>query len=507
MANGVISGPPQVDFYSMLSGLGDTIQKNAKLQQEQGLRDALKDGIPKRPDGSTDLNAIGDIAARHGADLNTTLSIAQLAEAQRRSDQELAASKEFRASIPGIIGGKDAPETPAPTTPFTTLGGRPVPVRSTSKVWGDKEAEDAGLYEKPAAPVQVAQAGQPPAAPLSLAPSAPQAAAPPSPPRLPAAPPAVAAPAPAQPGVTVPEKGIDLSDKIPALVAASSNPRLPAQDRELAKTLLAQAFTQNKEGSDIEKYRFAVNQGFRGSLIDFENILKRPMVNVDNRGESAQAVEVGKAKGKAQAADIEAGNHAMPKLRQLATLDNANKAGGDDISSGPFGELMLKGKQGLNEIAGEDLTNVAPSEVIKKIGFGLATNLTKAITQRPAQQEFMKALENVPNLMMSKTGRTAMTSIMTQEARAEQEIGRLAARHKDVEGGPVWQEAKDKYYEDHPLMSPFTGKPFTPSDIQMIVKSVPPTDGNAPSGAQAGVTRSDVMKVLKQRPEFNAPAQ
>jgi hypothetical protein len=34
MANG-FQGPPAVDFYSMLSGLGDTLQANAALKQKQ----------------------------------------------------------------------------------------------------------------------------------------------------------------------------------------------------------------------------------------------------------------------------------------------------------------------------------------------------------------------------------------------------------------------------------------------------------------------------------------
>lgn len=246
---------------------------------------------------------------------------------------------------------------------------------------------------------------------------------------------------------------------------------------------------------NLVEYNAAVKQGYKGSLVDFIKEKKAPLVNIDQKTEGAQSVEVGKALGKTQAADIEAGSHAMSTLRQLATLDNANKAGGDDISSGPFGELVLKGKQGLNEIAGEDLANAAPAEVIKKVGFGLATNLTKAITNRPAQMEFMKALENVPNLMMSKTGREAMTSIMTQEKVAEQEIGKIASRHRDVANGPVWQEVKDKYYDEHPLISPFTGKPFSPADIDMVVKSVPGNKAAAP----AGLTRADVEAEIARR--------
>jgi hypothetical protein len=253
---------------------------------------------------------------------------------------------------------------------------------------------------------------------------------------------------------------------------------------------------------NLVEYNAAVSQGYKGSLVDFIKEKKAPLVNIDQKAEGAQGVEVGKALGKAQGADIEAGGHATQTMRQLATLDNANKAGGDSVSSGPLGELILKGKQGLNEIAGEDLTNAAPSEVIKKVGFGLATNLTKAITNRPAQMEFMKALENVPNLMMSKTGRIAMTSIMMQEKRAEQEIGKIAARHRDVPGGPVYQEVKDKYYEDHPLISPFTGKPFSPDDVDLVVNSVP--GGSASSTvAPGGLTRADVEAEIKRRQAAN----
>lgn len=42
MANGQISGPPAADFYSMLSGLGDTLNANAKLRQQQQTADARK---------------------------------------------------------------------------------------------------------------------------------------------------------------------------------------------------------------------------------------------------------------------------------------------------------------------------------------------------------------------------------------------------------------------------------------------------------------------------------
>jgi hypothetical protein len=278
---------------------------------------------------------------------------------------------------------------------------------------------------------------------------------------------------------------------------ADQTPLEAAQERAAAGEALglepgtpeytAYALGQSKGAAppdNLVEYNAAKSQGYNGSLIDFIKEKKAPLVNIDQKTEGEQNKEVGKALGKAQAADIEAGSHAAQTMRQLATLDNANKAGGDSVSSGPFGELVLKGKQGLNEIAGEDLANAAPSEVIKKVGFGLATNLTKAITNRPAQMEFMKALENVPNLMMSKTGRMAMTSIMMQEKRAEQEIGAIAAR------------------QDHPLISPFTGKPFSPEDVDLVVKSVPGA-GAENTVAAGGVTRAEVEAEIRRRQSAN----
>jgi hypothetical protein len=42
MANGQISGPPAVDFYSMLSGLGDTLQANAAAKRKAAIDESRK---------------------------------------------------------------------------------------------------------------------------------------------------------------------------------------------------------------------------------------------------------------------------------------------------------------------------------------------------------------------------------------------------------------------------------------------------------------------------------
>lgn len=412
------NGPPAVDFYSMLSGLGDTIAKNRDAATRQA---AITSAFTPGPDGKIDYQRA---LTTPGLDLPT---MALIANQQSHADIVAHQSKEDKRNADNDTFNHNYQNT--------TLG-----------LAQSREKREATDYEN--TPDQYATN-----------------------------------PKFGQPGEP------QYVDQYAAAKNAAGGVEQPNSVKEY--NYYAKTFVPTPQSPAPMDYATFSTAKARAAATNVTN-------NVDTRAENEQSKAIGGALGKAQAADIEAGGHASQTLRQLATLDNANKAGGDDVSSGPFGELVLKGKQGLNEIAGEDLANAAPAEVIKKVGFGLATNLTKAITNRPAQMEFMKALENVPNLMMSKTGRTAMTSIMMQEKRAEQQIGAIAARHRDVPNGPVWQEVKDKYYEEHPLISPFTGKPFSPDDISMVVGSVP---GGAASStvAPGGLTRADVEAELKRR--------
>jgi hypothetical protein len=481
-------GPAAVNFYGMLSGLGDTLQANAKIQREQALRDAFKDGLPKAADGSIDFGATGDILSQHGADLGTVLTVAKLHQEQLNRQLQLQASGNLRTTLGNIFPGGTPPvASPAgsPQSPLVPGQSPPIaPVQPSAKVWGDKEAEDAGLYDSPPQRASYGDslAGKRPPSPLSQ----PQA----QPPAAPSQPVQTAQPLqPAQqPQPTASGfQGIGVQH-IPALAGAMVNPYLPSGDRDLAGKLLTRALDDAKEPDKIRTLTALKEQSnYPGTILQLEMDMRKagkPGVTVDQRVESAQSQSIGKALGDVQGEDIKAGSHAISKMRQLATLDNANQSGGDDISSGPLGKAILTGKQGLSEVLGIDTKGLPESEVIQKVGFGLATNMIKAISNRPSQMEFMKALENVPGLFMSKQGRVAMTSITLQEARAEQGIGRLAARHKDVEGGPVWQEVKDKYYDDHPLISPFTGSPFSPQDVQMIIntssQAPPPTAPSQP---------------------------
>lgn len=115
-----------------------------------------------------------------------------------------------------VLVGPDAPATPV---------SRPA-VLPSARVWGDKEAEDAGIYEKPAGVATVAAA-----MPKSISTS-------PATPAVPAAAPAAAAVAPAapSPGVSTVAGAIN-----PAIVQAATSPYVSDKVRSLGMTMLAEA--------------------------------------------------------------------------------------------------------------------------------------------------------------------------------------------------------------------------------------------------------------------------
>lgn len=98
-------GPPQVDFYSMLSGLGDTLQANARLRQQQNIADARKAAFsdftaldPSSPDygrqALTVAQKLGSVGDQDGA--LKFLTLAQTAADKAQSTARDARDFAFR---------------------------------------------------------------------------------------------------------------------------------------------------------------------------------------------------------------------------------------------------------------------------------------------------------------------------------------------------------------------------------------------------------------------------
>lgn len=217
MANG-FQGPPAVDFYSMLSGLGDTLQANRTAQIK---RDALAAATTPGADGKVDygkailglvgvdpqaastfatLQAHKDLLAQQEREFgrsssndafshkialeNLKISQANLAN-NSEGPEEVAAQRLAAAKTIGLqpgtpehtqyIANGSIPEGGNKPVPFETLGGTKfmvrgpngytvvdpaslsqprAPVPSSPRVVGDAEGVASGLYDPPQAPGQ-----------------------------------------------------------------------------------------------------------------------------------------------------------------------------------------------------------------------------------------------------------------------------------------------------------------------------------------------------------------
>lgn len=166
-----------------------------------------------------------------------------------------------------------APAAPPATSPVAAAlapQGPSPPVQPSSKVWGDKEAEDAGLYEKP---TQVASLG-----------------AVPMPQPRPAAAALAATPEPAAPVPTEPQMA-DAKARIAQLLQSPNR-----AERMLGKSLAEAEIVQSikpETTDELKEYNFAKKQGYKGSFVDFKTELKKagkPETNVNVGGGSDKQV-------------------------------------------------------------------------------------------------------------------------------------------------------------------------------------------------------------------------
>ena len=95
--------------------------------------------------------------------------------------------------------------------------------------------------------------------------------------------------------------------------------------------------------------------------------------------------------------------------------------------------------------------------------------MTKAISNRPAQSEFLRALENVPGLSMSNAGAGFMIDILRQKALHDSQLGQMVS---DPDNRKNWSDVQKNFYESHPLISPYTGKPLGPADAVTLQRQI-----------------------------------
>ncbi len=200
---------------------------------------------------------------------------------------------------------------------------------------------------------------------------------------------------------------------------------------------------------------------------------------------SAEALAEATAKGRVKPIDdaVEIGTKAGPIMNDLDTLRDAYANAGDNINGGPFATQIIQAKQAINEfLPGTNLVDqdkLNASQIIQKINMGLATKMVKELTSRGTQMEIMLAMKNNPGVMMSDKGSLYMIDLLKQMQTQNQQLGILASQ-KGYDNPREWNAMQRSYYDTHPLISPFTGKPLNSqtalnSDIAQLPSSSTPT--------------------------------
>src|SRR5260370_24173899 len=191
----------------------------------------------------------------------------------------------------------------------------------------------------------------------------------------------------------------------------------------------------------------------REGLVEYGN----PKNNPEIQGQLHRFEGAGKAVGD----EIGEYRKAMRPMRQMVNqldiIDDAVKSAGNNLSTGPGADAVLKMKQFLANV-GFDAKGLPQSEVIVKMNAYLASEAAKQMTNRPSQMEFKAFMANNPGIMNSVAGTRVLTDILRQTAKQTIDLGRLAG---DESNWSRWGSVEDTYFSDpkHAIRLPFSGNP------------------------------------------------
>lgn len=388
---------------------------------------------------------------------------------QKDKEAEAEGAKAYLSLLQG--GTPNAPQAapaspmPAPAVPPAQMaksspvaaalaGPRPGgPVMPSNKVWGDAEAEAAGLYEKPAAPVQVASLG-----PVPMPQARPQTAPQPVVEAM-AKPPAAPVASPV---------ADDPKAKIVSLLQ-SENPAARKMGKSLADNYIAAQF-KPETTDEIKEYKLAVDQAKAAgekppSFVEYKTGLKKAgatNVNVDTKGENAFATKAGQLQAERYdglASDAQGAKQMISDVQTLKALGDNIKTGKlaeAKAAIGPYADALGIKVDGLSEIqAFEAIVNrVAPSLRVKGSG---------------AQSDFelKNFLKSLPSLGNTAEGNAIATKTMEGLYENKMKAAEIGSRALAREITPAEADRMLRNLPDH--MADYreylkkSGKPEKPS--------------------------------------------
>ncbi|CEG08716.1 hypothetical protein BN961_02134 [Afipia felis] len=130
---------------------------------------------------------------------------------------------------------------------------------------------------------------------------------------------------PSAPATTAGVPSSALSPRAVQLIGAMANPNLPAAQKDIAKQMLASELDQSKMPDAVKQYVFAKSQDPSiGSFTDWTRGNKaagKTEVNIDQKAETGEAMEAGKAAGKRRAEMFDAAGSATKTLTNLSRME------------------------------------------------------------------------------------------------------------------------------------------------------------------------------------------
>jgi hypothetical protein len=535
---------PQTIDWAPLDQLGKTLAENQKRMTLADLGRGLADG-------TLDYRAAAGKMAGTG-NLPSTLSLLQLAEAKDKLARETAASTNFATSLASLYGGSPSatavPNVASHPTVANDSNAMPGTVGMDQRL-GDRTQDfiqdnpgtslssgvrtpqqQAALYANrannpnPVAPPgsslhesgNAADIGGMTPEQRSMLPqyglSQPVAS---DAPHVELAGQGGTQPAQGAPATTAGVPSSALSPRAVQLIGAMANPNLPTGQKEVAKQLLATELDQSKLPDQVKQYVFARSQDPSiGSFTDWTRANKaagKTEVNIDQKAESGEAMEAGKAAGKRRAEMFGSAGAASKTLTNLSRMEGLlGQVQQGKIQPARMNISAWAKSLGLNDDAAKSIgldpagvgsaqavQSLVNESVIGKIGAGgfPANNFSDA------DREF------ITKIFPSLGDDPAANKIRIDGARrmAQLDIDRAKAFQK-YKADPT---NKGKGFEDFELQwADELGKKDVFGDLRKKAEAIvgaPGTGGQQPQSAPSRVSSPDEARQLSPGTRFVTP--
>jgi hypothetical protein len=429
--------PGNADISKQLALLGDTIGQAYQGYQKKGLLSDVAESLKNQDYNTAAMSLI------KGGEMQSGLALLKM-------QQEQQAAKEFGTGFGGIFGGAPQPSAPPPSVspqPQTLLP-RP-PVTNTSRVWGDQEATNAGIYPSKTAGVEVVSPGQfNRMDAMAAAPQAPAVAAP-TMADVPQAGANIPSPPPISPqemqrvgisqGANI--NGVPISNAIPMLVRAATNPSLGKGAQELARAVLMKSIEQNPEITKLEIFQK------RPDLLKTEMDLKRAGATTINTAEGMDAAQAKARISMDQHAvqdlskKVLAGRAALPILDRMIEINEKTPGGW----AGQASPTVAKALASLGLPIPEGVSNA-------ELMVSLSRQFIPSVRDPGATSNYEQSLysQAVPSLSQSQPGRLQIASMMKAQVQRNADI--MAIYRKNV-GSPDL-DAKLAELDNKPMFTP-----------------------------------------------------